>query len=97
MQLQTTASAISFSCCSSIFFGSVWKIRKAEFYFSLSNLHRSPKVGKKKEKNNIIIIINNNNNNNNFKAIAKHNCECRAHTALLHAQNFFLKILKIIL
>jgi hypothetical protein len=32
------------------------------------------------------------------RLIAKHNnCECRAHTALLHAQNFFLKILKIIL
>jgi len=92
MQLQTTASAISFSCCC-IFFGSVWKIRKAEFDFFLSNLHRCPKVGKKREKNNNI-----NNNNNNFKAIAQHNnCECRAHTALLHAQKFFLKILKIIL
>jgi hypothetical protein len=47
MQLQTTASAISFSCC--IFFGSVWKIRKAEFNCFLSNLHRSPKVGEKKK------------------------------------------------
>jgi hypothetical protein len=93
MQLQITASAISFSC-SCIFFESVWKIRKAEFYFSLSNLQRSPKVGKKREKNDNIII----NNNNNIKAIAKHNnCECRAHTAQLHAQNFFLQIKKIIL
>jgi hypothetical protein len=94
MQLQTTASAISFSCC--IFFGSVWKIRKAEFNCFLSNLHRSPKVGeKKKEKNNNI-----NNNKNNFKAI---DCQTqqlrvpRTHCTLLHAQNFFLKILKIIL